>query len=77
MTAITLNQREVNKRICKALGLKPANVRSIEIKLYPNEVVLAEVVLFIQDDQFETLCLELEQCNFIEKKDETSTPQKD
>jgi hypothetical protein len=67
MPAITLNQREVSRRICKALDLDPGKVRSIEIKLYPNEVVSAEVVLSIQDDQFELLCLELDQCTFIEK----------
>ena len=68
MAAITTNQKEVNKRICKALGLDPAKVRSIEIKLHPNEVVVANVELLVQDDQFELLCLELDRCDFVEKK---------
>lgn len=67
MTAIATN-REVQKRLCKALGLNPAHVRSVEIMMLPGEILYADVTLFVQDDQFELICLELEQCNFVEKE---------
>lgn len=68
MTTITKDNQEVQRRICKALDLDPVAVRSLEIKLEPHEAVLVEAVLYVQENQFETLCLELEQCSFVEKK---------
>jgi len=64
MGAISSDNREVQKRICKALGLDPGHVRSLEIKLHPGEAVRADVEMFVQDDQLSMICLELKECKF-------------
>jgi len=58
---------ELAQRLCRALGLDPSNVAKIDLKVYSDEIVHADVRLFVEEDQFRDLILELEYCKFVEK----------
>lgn len=72
MAKITGNH-ELAQRMCRALDLNPRNVAKIDLKIYPDEVVHANVKLLIEEDQFKDIIIELEYCNFVEKKDDPET----
>lgn len=57
MGAITSRNLEVHKKICEALDLEPSNVAAVDISIHPDDTVKADVTLFIQEDQYEKICL--------------------
>ncbi len=60
---------ELAARLARALGLDPGKVASIDLKIYPDDIVHADVKLFVEDNELEMICMELEHCDFIKRKE--------
>jgi len=67
MAAIAADNQDVQRRLCEALGLDPSNTKTIDIQLRPGDAVMAQVNLYVQEDQFEEICLILDKCEFVTK----------
>jgi hypothetical protein len=59
---------ELAIRLSRALGLDPGKVASLELKVYPDEIVHADVKYLVEEQELEMICMELEHCDFIQKK---------
>lgn len=61
--------REIGVAVCDALGLDPANVESVTIKLTATDAARVEVVRFVTDDDGKKLNAVLKRYTLTESDD--------